>query len=245
MKSHIWTSLMVLLLGVGAWAAPAAAQAQGTSSPRVISVSGEGLVRVQPDKAVLRFGIVTVADTPEEARRRNAEAAAATMNAVRALGIPERKIQLEVLRLQPRREYNEEKRRYDELGYEAVRQVVAELEDLEKLPELVATVVEKGANRLESIAYDLKDRDTVRDQALREAVTNARAKAGLIAATLGVELGRVHRVDEQGFSFPRPMMQMAPEYARAAKDMGEAEPAAYAAGEIEVQVNVMAAFEIK
>jgi len=244
MRTLVKWSIGTMLACFALFTTAATATAQTPQPPpRVISVSGEGIVRVQPDMATLRFGVVTTADDPEEARRANATAAAAVLNAVRALGVPENKIQLEVLRLQPRREYNDELRRYEEKGFEATRIVAVVLEDLEKLPDLVARVVQEGANRLESVAYDLKDRDAARDAALREAVTKARAKAQLIAATLGVELGSVQRVDEQGFSFPRPMVRMA-EFAMA-KDQAAPEPDAYAAGEIEVQANVQAAFEIR
>ena len=50
---------------------------------RTISVSGEGIVRAEPDQATVRFGIVSRAEDPEEARRLNAAAAREAMNAVR------------------------------------------------------------------------------------------------------------------------------------------------------------------
>ncbi len=244
MKTMMRRSALALAVCLGWMASTATAQTPESTMPRTISVSGEGIVRVQPDLATVRFGVVTEAEDPETARSRNAAAAAEVLNAVRALDVPERKIQLEVLRLQPKQEYDEQTRRYVAVGYEAIRIVSVELDDMEKLPQLVAEVVQKGANRLESVSYDLKDRDAARDEALRAAVTKAREKAQLIAATLGVELGRVHRVDEQGFSFPRPMMRMA-EMGYAAKDQAAPEPDAYAAGEIEVQANIQAAFEIR
>lgn len=239
----VQTFSLGLALFVGLTTGVAAAQTTGTSAPRLISVSGEGIIKVQPDMATLRFGVVTESDNAEEARRLNAEAAAQAMNAVRALGVPERKIQLEVLRLQPKQEYNEQTRRYVQVGFEAIRIVSVELDDVNKLPELVAQVVQQGANRLESISYDLKDRDAARDEALRQAVTKARDKAQLVASALGVELGPVHRVDEQGFNFPQPVYRMA-EMAAADK-VQSFEPEAYAAGEIEVRANVQAAFEIR
>ena len=64
----------LIALAVAMWVvAPAAGQAR--DDVRSISVSGEGTIRVEPDQAVLRFGVVSVADDPEEARRLNAEAA--------------------------------------------------------------------------------------------------------------------------------------------------------------------------
>lgn len=233
------TALLVAAFGLSAFPAVA----QEAPSKRTVSVSGEGLVRIEPDMATVHFGIVSVADDPEAARSLNAEASSRAMNAVRALGIEERYIRLENLRLQPHREWVDDRRRYEERGYEAARQVVVEIHDLETLPTLVAEVVEQGANRLERVAYDLSDREQVRNDALREAVLNARAKARLVATTLDEDLGPVQSVSEQSFDFPRPVYR-AETLQMDAKAAAE-EPDAFAAGELEVRVNVHATFEVE
>ncbi|RMH62722.1 MAG: DUF541 domain-containing protein [Bacteroidetes bacterium] len=217
--------------------------AQDTTSPRTITVSGEGIVRAEPDQAVVRFGVVTQAGDPETARQRNAEAAREAMNAVRALGVPERKLRLETLQLQPRREWDPDTRQWRDQGYEAVRQVVVELDDLERLPALVTEVVQKGANRLDGVSYRLQDEKQARNEALLQAVTEAREKAALMAGALGESLGRVRLINEQSFSVPRPMMRMAAEAVMMA-DKAAPEPDAYAAGEIEVRATVQVVFEL-
>jgi uncharacterized protein len=93
-----------LLLAIAALAmiASAPVHAQQTPTPvmeRVITVNGDGVVRVVPDRAIVSFAVVTRHQNPQEARRLNAQAAERAMNAVRQLGIPERQIQLLNLRL--------------------------------------------------------------------------------------------------------------------------------------------------
>lgn len=237
-------AMAALLLTTAAVITASPAAAQEEPHRRTVSVSGEGIVRVQPDMATVHFGIVTTADDPETARARNAEASSRTMNAVRALGIEERYIRLESLRLQPHREWVDDRRRYEERGYEASRLVVVEIHDIDTLPILVAEVVEQGANRLERVAYDLEDRDQARNDALREAVNNARDKARIVAATLGEELGRIQSINEQSFDFPRPQMRLEASADMAAQAAAP-EPDAYAAGELEVRVTVHASFELE
>lgn len=234
--------LAMIVAVVGSPSIPALAQSE--PDRRTISVSGEGIVRVEPDMARVNFGVATVSDDPETARRENAEAARNAMNAVRELGIEERYIRLETLRLQPNREFDPETRRYVERGFEAVRQVVVEVHDLDLLPTLVAEIVQQGANRLNSVGYELKDRDQARNEAIGEAVLNAQDKARLIASTLNVQLGEVRQVNEQSYDFPMPVMRMESLQATA-KDEAAPEPAAYAAGELEVRVTVNAVFDIR
>jgi uncharacterized protein YggE len=224
---------------------PAQAQDMNTKDDkRTVTVSGEGIVHAEPDQAAVRFGIVTRAEDPEEARRLNAAAASEAMNAVRALGVEARKMRLETLSLQPAREYDPETRRWIDLGFEATRQVVVEVDDLEQLPTLVAEVVQKGANRLNGVAYELKDRTEARNEALTKALNDARGKAQRMAATLGEELGQVLTIGEQSFDFPRPMVRMAQVEMAMTKDAAP-EPDAYAAGEIEVRAVVQVVFALK
>lgn len=220
-------------------------RAQDKEPPRAVSVNGEGRVRAEPDMAVIRFGIVTTAQDPEVARTENARASREAMNAVRALGVDERKLKLEQLLLNPAREYDPETRRYREIGFEVSRRLVVELEDLEQLPGLISGVVQKGANRLDGVTYDLKDRTKAERNALAEAVRDARAKAELMANTLGASLGEVLQINEQGLQYPGPFrLEMAAD-AGMMKSQAAPEPEAYAAGELEIVARVGASFRLK
>src|SRR5690625_6948240 len=68
--------------------APISLNAQDADK-RTVSVSGEGVHRVAPDMATVRFGVVSQAVNAEDARRENEAAAREALNAVRELGIDE------------------------------------------------------------------------------------------------------------------------------------------------------------
>jgi uncharacterized protein len=178
---------------------------------------------------------------PEKARALNDETGKNTLNTVRTIGVPDRKIRLGVLQLNEIREYNGERRTQEPVGFEAVRQVVVELDDLDLLPPLVTRISQHGANRLFGIFYDIKNRYVVQNDALVKAITNAKNKASVMAETLGIGLGMVQKITEQSFSFPGPiytrghMMEIAAEAAAPV-------PEVYAPGEIEVRANVQVSF---
>ena len=244
-------SLMLAVVGLAMTACTPLAIAQESSGShmdikRTITVSGEGHVQAVPDKATVRFGIVSRADDPEEARRMNAETSRDAMRAVKALDIEDRKIRLETLRLQPFHTYNNQTRRNEEAGYEATRQLVVEIVDLDQLPSVISNLVEEGANRLQGITYGLQDRSAFRNEALTAAVKEARQKAELMATTLGAELGMVLHINEQGFAMPTPMVPMGGQPRLAmAKMEGDAELEAYAAGEMDVKATVQVVFALK
>jgi len=240
-------STLTLVVSLLALMSSSPVAAQDTPGPsRTVTVQGEGTVTAAPDQATVRFGIVSEAETAEAARAQNARASKNAMNAVRDLGIADGKIQMQRLQLQPRREYNRQTRTYEEKGYEATRQVVVEMDRLEPLPTLVARVVQQGANRLDGIQYALSNREAVRNEALRAAAESARAKAQLLAETLGADLGGVLQINEQSFDFPQPVYRAQMEMAKAASaDQAAPEPDAYAAGEIEVSASVQVTFELQ
>ena len=216
----------------------------GGQKLRTVTVSGEGRIMVSPDRATLRFGIVSVDANPETASAMNARASADAMNAVRNLGIAEEKLKLEALRIDVHREFDQSTGRYLERGYEAVREVQVEVENLALLPELVADVVGEGANRINGVSYGLSNRRQVERDALRLAIEDARERAFVMVATLASKLGQVLTIREDGISAPMPILRM--EQMGLAKDMAASapEPDAYAGGEIEVTASVSLVFEI-
>ena len=210
---------------------------------RLISVTGEGTAQAIPDMATVRFGIVVRDEDPEEARRINAETAKEAMNAIRNLDIDESKLSLQTLRLQPVREYDPETRRQKEKGYEATRELVVVVEELDQLPTLISQLVQKGANRLNGITYGLKDQNAAKDAALVEAVSRAKQKAELMSSALGVRVGEVMQIQEQSMNVPQPlMMREAAPQVMLSKSSAAPEPDAYAAGEIEVKATVRITF---
>lgn len=240
--------LAILLTGFMFIAGSASAQQaddhMGSTFDRIIRVSGEGLMETPPDMAVVQFSIVTTADTPERARTLNGEASREAMNAVRALGLDETDIQMLTLRLQPHRVWNQQKRTWEEKGFEATRGVEATVRDLEQLPQLIADIVDRGANRIDGVRYDLDDRKQLLRDALKEAVLDAKAKAEAMAEVAGASVGTVIRIEEQGVSIPQPVFRNFE--AMAAKDeSGGAEPEAFAGGLIEIRANVTVVFALE
>lgn len=222
--------------------ADAHAQDGSSQAPRTVTVSGTGEATAVPDRAIVRFAIETDADNAETARSQNAKAARNAMNAARSFDIPDEDIQMESLRLQPRREYNRQTGQTEDLGYVALRTVRVKLSDIDDLPAMIAKVVSEGANRLEGVEYDLEDRSPLRNEALRNAAETSRSKADLLAQALGASLGAVQQINEQSFSFPQPQMNVRMEAMAMSADASAPEPDAFAAGQITVSAQIEVTF---
>ena len=121
-------------------------------------------------------------------------------------------------------------------GYTATNVVRVTLDDLTQVGKVIDTATGSGANRIQSLQFTLKNRETVEAQALTEAARNARKKADTLAAALGVNILRILSVSE---SSPIVVPVRSVAYARA-----EATSTPIESGTIEVQATVSLSVEI-
>jgi len=224
------TAAIVLACSVGAAAQPESKDA------RVIRVAGNATATAEPDRAQVDLGVLTQAQTAKEAAGENAKRLEAVLNAVRqALGA---KADLKTISYSVNPIYGEARpnRGPTVTGYSVDNVVRVTTGELAQVGKILDSAMAAGANDVRGLSFSLKDEQPVRAQALREAVSRARAEAEVIAASLGVKLGRVRAVEAAGEPpIVRPMM-MGAAMARAATPV---EP-----GTLEVHASVTVTFEI-
>jgi uncharacterized protein len=198
----------------------------------VVVTMGEGIVNTVPDRAWVTISAESRAAGPREAQKLNAQAMAAVMQKIKALGLPDEAIRTRAYDLQPEFDYKDG--RQNLRGYVARNSIEVRLDDIGRVGEVIDVAVSSGATNVSGVRFDLKDRDAVEREALRRAVADARARAEAAAAGAGMALGGVLRIDEQRGFTPPPAPMMA--------RMGVAEMAADAAPPIspgEYQVRVL------
>jgi uncharacterized protein YggE len=185
------------------------ATAQGPTAETVPSllVNGNAELQVEPDEAVVRLGVSFQEADAAAAQRRVNTTANAVLQAVEAKGIAKSAIQTSRLDLSP--VYDHRPRSDDGppvvVGYQASNVVTVRLEDLAKVGEVVDAAIGAGANRVEGISFELEDDDAAKQQALAQAIEDAKSKATAMARALGMPLGPVLEVNEAGaFVAPPP-----------------------------------------
>lgn len=200
----------------------------------VVYATGEGIVRATPDRARVTVTAETRARIPRDAQEKNAQVMTAVQARLQELGIPSDAIRTTSIDLQPQYDYPDGRRRLRE--YAARNSIEVRVDDIARLGEIIDAAVTSGAAEVSSIRFELKQRDRLERNALKQAVADARARAEAMAAAAGRTLDRIVRLDDQVRpSVPPPM----PFAARAREDA--AAPAAatpVAPGEMEIQARV-------
>ena len=232
----------IAVLIVASMLASASVATAAEAPLRLVSVTGSGEVKAQPDMAYVTLGV--------EARRPALAEARAEVNATverilaltRELKIEPKFVDSTRLQVQPDYRWDEKESRQVLLGYVVSRQVDVELHDLDRLGTLLEKSVTAGVNQVGGARLDSSRRKELERAALTQAVDDARLNADALARAAGAQLGPVQSLSTTG-TMPVPM------YAQkamsvAAAPMADAAEKSYQSSEMKFTASVSAQFEL-
>ncbi|MEM2941031.1 MAG: SIMPL domain-containing protein [Thermoproteota archaeon] len=176
--------------GFGKASTPSIQQAADqVEQSKTISVTGTGVVKAKPDRAVISFSVVTQADTAEEALSENAAKMDSIIRAVRAAGILENQTETSAYSLNPLWEYPD-KGSPKIVGYTCSNTIRVTVKNLNKVGEIIDIAVSAGANQVSSLQFTISEEamSQLGLNALSLAVRDAASKARIIADAAEVTL---------------------------------------------------------
>jgi len=198
---------LMMLLGTLSVLHAQTTSASGGDSKRVtrVLVTGNSIVKAQPDTATLMISVVTQGKRAIDAQQENASKSDAVIRAAKA-ALPGAEVKTSGYSVQPQRVYRENQPPTI-TGYEARNTVSVTFSDLKKVGTVIDAASQAGANDIGGVMFTLKQDRPARDQALSEATREAVSKARVIAQALGGRVVRIVEVQEEGFRQPIPVMQ--------------------------------------
>ena len=159
-----------------------------------ISVSGEAVVNVMPDKIVVTFGIETWDSEIMVAKQKNNEILKNAVTAIKELGIPEKEIQTDHLSIEPR--YKNDYSKQDFIGYFVRNTFIVTLAETDKVEELVTKALLTGVNYIHGIDFQTTEFKKYREQARDLALKAAKEKADKMAAVMNQSVGIPIQINE-------------------------------------------------
>lgn len=208
---------------------------------KTISIDGTGKITAVPDIAKVDVGFITEGKNVQAIQKENIDKMNKLIDAVKKLGIEDKDIQTSQYSVYPKYDYSNGRSTLS--GYTVSQSVTIKIRDLEKTSEVLAMAGDSGANQVGGLNFTIDDPEDLKVQARNKAILNAKAKAEVLANSLGIKLGRIVGFVEGG-AVPYPL------YAKAdmAYGMGggaESVPAPQVeAGSMEITSNVSITYEI-
>ncbi|MCR9135738.1 MAG: SIMPL domain-containing protein [Alphaproteobacteria bacterium] len=227
--------------------APAAAFAQTSDAdkPGIVSVTGEGIARLAPDMALVTMSVLRQEKTARAALDANNRAMTEVLAAMKQNGIETRDLQTSNFSIDPQYFYpksTDNKPVEPQItGYRVSNTLTVRVRDLSKLGTILDTSVTLGVNQGGNIQFTNDDPSAAIDEARKDAMLNAIAKAKTLTEAAGIGLGPIAMISEQHRT-PSPVPLMRAEMAMKAS-ADAAVPVASGENQYSVTVNVN--FELK
>ena len=178
--------LAILALGTGA------ALAEGTK----LTVSGSGTVLVESDLAVVTVGVREASTDVLVAQSTVNEKIAAIKQSLLDAGAKESEINTDSINIYANYDYSDNTEVI--VGYTANNTLSVRTTDIDNVGALIDAAFAAGANTLDNVQFTVQDDSEAREQALTKAVEDARRKADVLAAAVGLQIASIASIAESG-----------------------------------------------
>lgn len=204
--------------------------AQPSPQPTV-DVTGEGIVYVIPDEVTISVRVENTGKNAKELKQQNDAVVSEVFKFIRSMGIEDKYVSTEYIRLSKNYEYNTKT-----YNYSANQSIAIKLTQLDKYEALMNGLLETGINRIDGVAFSSSEKSKLESDARKKAIANAKMKAEEYAGVLDQTIGKAVSISEhQSVNYPQPMYKSMAVMADASGDQQTISPGEM---EIRVQVNV-------
>ena len=175
-----------------------------------VVVSAAGTVSVKPDMAEFGGVVKSDAKNADKAAAETAGKYQAVQRSLRLAGIPLEDAPTASYTVSPRWEWDQSQGKSVLNGYSARHTIAVKVRNLASIGRAIDSVVQAGADEVQSIVFSSSRFETLRQQALATAVDNARKDAEIMAKAAGGRLGQLIEVSvSQPYNAGRPYMDAA------------------------------------
>jgi len=230
-------SIFVLVLGFACFVMTQDTEQPNPDLPPLVSVTGRGRVRVQPDKVVFNVGVQQRGDTVEEVQDKVNSAAADIIAYLNDNGVDEKDVQTSYVSLSPY--YTTTGAEYGSTAvdfYTATNTLTVTLRNVSQFDSLMSGLYEAGVNSVDNISFEVDDQQAQKQEAKRLAVAQAREIADALTEGLNVTVGDVYSVSDQDYDTPPVPIYFA---------TAESGDSSIAGGEVEISQTVSVSFLIE
>lgn len=159
-----------------------------------LTIMGEAFEEVAPDRAILRFAIVSEGVTAEVSALENARISEGVIKELEIIGVKQADIQTQGLKLTPISIQDRDpksKAIIDRKIYRLINDLSVQLRDVREAGEVVRKLVDRGVNSLQGVFYEYSNSAEKLDALRSAAVRDAHRQAEVYASAAGLSLGRI------------------------------------------------------
>lgn len=168
-------------------------------APHIV-VSGEHELRVAPDILTLSLSISETGFEVAKARESVEQRSKALLDSLEKMAISREDISSARLQITPHYNWNNRTQIY--AGTEVSRGIEVTLRDLSRYDDLIRSIIDAQVAQIHSTRLSSSEEKTLREKALREAISDGMEKARIMVAHLPEEIGSIYSISPQPTSEP-------------------------------------------
>jgi uncharacterized protein YggE len=210
--------------------------APASEQVNTVTASGNGNSYGAPDEARVNFGVAKRASDARRALSDASKAAEKVSAAIGKAGVAKKDIQTSNLSVYPQQ--TERGGKIVIIGYEASIQVTVRVRKIADLGDIITAANDAGSDNISGPMFEIAEDSAYRDQAITEAVADARGAAEAMAKAAGKDIGDVLNITTSNVTVPIYGRNLA--YADAMRAAVPIET-----GQLQISANVTVVFELK
>lgn len=176
---------------------------KGDINESTISITGHGEVASVPDIANISFTISKEAKTVKEAQALVTEIETKALALLKENKVAENDIKTTNSSFNPKYKYEYKGAYYPQnsviVGYEVYETIEVKVRDIDNVGKLIEGLGSAGVSNLNGPNFAIDEEDTLKAEARREAIEDAKIKAEELAKDLGVKLGKIVSFNENNY----------------------------------------------
>jgi len=204
-----------------------------------INVTGDGKIKITPDKVRVNFGVQNFGSSASEVKKLNDETVDKVLKFIKKFEIPASDYQTTSVSLN--KNYDYDKKKYN---FQASQSITIILKDITKYDGLMMGLMDSGVNNISDVEFLSSKIEEYKSAARKDAMKDAKHKAEDYVSVLGQKVGKAILItDNTNVFFPQPMYNKMNEMAM--DSGGNQRQETLAVGEIEVRASVTVSFVLE
>jgi len=201
----IVSGILILAVLLNACSTPATAQ-DVQPSQRTLSVNGTGKTYLSPDIAYLMVGVHTEGTDAAEVVASNSSKTQQVKDVLLNYGIEPLDIQTTNFSIWPNQQYDQNGS-VSGIIYMVDNTLRVTLRDPSQIGDVLTSVIDAGANRIESVQFDVADKSAALTEARKAALEDAEYQASELAEAVGLTLGEIQSISTFTGGYPTPLFE--------------------------------------
>lgn len=214
--------------------------AEDKMAARTINVNGDGEVSVAPDIAYVSLGVTTEKSSVGEAQKSNSDTMNNVIAAIKKVGVASEDIKTSNYSISPKYNYEDKTGNSTIVGYTVTSTLSVTVKNISSVGSIIDTAISNGANNSNGIAFGVSDYGKYYNMALTNAISNAKAKAQVIAGCIDVKLSNPAKITENSSGVP---VEYPVLYNSIAKNSSTGQGMTVEAGTYKIKANVSLVYE--